>query len=107
MCGAHGITEGHLESSNASALASEVLLSWSGGHLSTAAVLRLGDVCEITWKTYCCCSVAKSCPTICHPVDFSIPDFPVLHRLPEFAQIHVHSVGVAIQPSHPLSPLFL
>ena len=32
------------------------------------------------------------------------PDFPVLHYLPEFAQIHVHCVGDAIQPSHPLLP---
>ena len=30
--------------------------------------------------------------------------FPVLQCLPEFAQIHVHSVGDAIQPSHPVSP---
>ena len=37
----------------------------------------------------------------------SIPRFPVLHCLLEFAQIHVHWVGDAIQPSHPLSPPFL
>ena len=35
------------------------------------------------------CSVAKSCPTLCDPIDCSTPDFPVLHYLPEFAQIHV------------------
>ena len=37
----------------------------------------------------CCCSVAKSCPTLCNPMDCSVPAFPVLHHLPEFAQIHV------------------
>ena len=51
----------------------------------------------------CCCWVAKSCPTLCNPMDCSMPGFPVLHRLPEFAQTHVHWVGDATQPSHPLS----
>ena len=37
-------------------------------------------------------------------MDYSMPGFPVLHHLPEFAQSHVHRVGDAIQPSHPLSP---
>ena len=35
-------------------------------------------------------------------MDCSTPGLPVLHRLPEFAQTHVHGVGDAIQPSHPL-----
>ena len=38
----------------------------------------------------CYCSDAQWCLTLCDPMDFSIPDFPVLHHLPEFAQIHVH-----------------
>ena len=37
----------------------------------------------------CFCSVAKSCPTLGDPVDYSMPSFPVLHYLPEFAQTHV------------------
>ena len=37
-----------------------------------------------------CCSVAKLCLTLCDPLDCSTPGFLVLHRLPEFAQIHVH-----------------
>ena len=41
---------------------------------------------------------------LCDPMDCSTPGFPVLHYLPEFAQIHVHGVSDAIQPSHPLSP---
>ena len=50
------------------------------------------------------CSVAKLCPTLWDPVDCSTPDSSVFHYLPEFAPIHVHWVGDAIQPSHPLSP---
>ena len=38
------------------------------------------------------------------PVDCSTPGFPALHYLLQFAQTHVHLVGDAIQPSHPLSP---
>ena len=42
-----------------------------------------------------------------HPMDCSMPGFPVLHSLPELAQIHLHRVSDAIQPSHPLSSPFL
>ena len=48
-------------------------------------------------------SVAQSCPTLCDPVNPSTPGLPVYHQLPEFTQTHVHQVGDAIQPSHPLS----
>ena len=48
-------------------------------------------------------SVAQSCPTVCNPMDCSTASFPVHHQLPELAQTHVHRVGAAIQPSHPLS----
>ena len=49
-------------------------------------------------------SVALSCPTLCaDPMDGSTPGFPVHHQLLELAQTHVHRVGDAIQPSHPLS----
>ena len=47
--------------------------------------------------------VARSCPTLCYPMDCSMPGFPVHHQLPELAQTHVHRVGDATQPSHPLS----
>ena len=52
----------------------------------------------------CCCSVTKSCLTLCDPMDCSTPVSSVLHFLSEFAQIHGHWVGDVIQPSHPLSP---
>ena len=48
-------------------------------------------------------SVAQSCPTLCDPMNYSTPGLPVHHQLPEFTQTHVHRVGDAIQPSHPLS----
>ena len=48
-------------------------------------------------------SVAQSCPTLFHPMNLSTPGLPVHHQLPEFTQTHVHRVGDAIQPSHPLS----
>ena len=50
-------------------------------------------------------SVTQSCPTLCNPMDYITPGFPVYHQLPEFAQIHVHRVGDTIQPFYlPLSP---
>ena len=48
-------------------------------------------------------SVAHLCPTLCHPMDCSMPGFPVHHHLPELAQTHVRRVSDAIQPYHPLS----
>ena len=53
-------------------------------------------------------SVAQLCPTLCNPMNCSTPGLPVHHQLPESTQTHVHRVGDAIQPSHPLlspSPL--
>ena len=54
-------------------------------------------------------SVAQSCLTLCDPMDCSMAEFPVHHQLLELTQIHVHWVGDAMQPSHPLlspSPVF-
>ena len=48
-------------------------------------------------------SVTQLCPTVCHPMDYSMPGLPVPHQLLEFTQTHVHWVTDAIQPSHPLS----
>ena len=70
------------------------------------------------WASHCggfsCCraralervqfsSVAQLCPTLCDPMDCSAPGFPVHHQLLEPTQTHVHRIGDAIQPSHPLS----
>ena len=51
-------------------------------------------------------SVAQSCLTLCDPMNCSTPGLPVHHQLLEFTQTHVHQVGDAIQPSHPLSSPF-
>ena len=48
-------------------------------------------------------SVIESCLTLCDPMNCSTPGLPVHHQLLEFTQTHVHWVGDAIQPSHPLS----
>ena len=48
-------------------------------------------------------SVAQLCPTLCDPMNYRTPGLPVHQQLPEFTQTHVHRVGDAIQPSHPLS----
>ena len=45
-------------------------------------------------------SVAQSYMTLWDTMDCSTPGFPVHHQLPELAQIHVHWIGDAIQPSH-------
>ena len=50
-------------------------------------------------------TVAQSCLTLCDPMNSSMPDLPVHHKLQEFTQTHAHRVGDAIQPSHPLSSL--
>ena len=45
---------------------------------------------------------SQSCPTLCDPVDCSMPGFPVHHQLPELPQTYIHRVGDAVQPSHAL-----
>ena len=56
---------------------------------------------QIFWTD--CCSVTQLCLALCNPMDCSTPGFLVLRQSSEFAQTHVHRVGDAIQPSHPLS----
>ena len=51
-----------------------------------------------------CCSVIKSCPTLCDSIDCSSSGLSVLHCLLEFSQTHVHCVSDAFQPSSPLLP---
>ena len=62
---------------------------------------------KITWIQWAVGRViAKSiqlCLTLCDPMDCSTPGLPVHHQLLEFTQMHVHRVGDAIQPPHPLS----
>ena len=81
------------------------------GLVHTSAVLRLLSIPYSQTKEHwqhihpskCTfSSVTQSCPTLCDPMNRSRPGLPVHHQLPELAQTHVHWVGNAIQPSHPL-----
>ena len=49
-------------------------------------------------------SVAHSCPTLCNPMNHIMPGLPVHYQLPQFTRTHVHRVGDATQPSHPVVP---
>ena len=55
------------------------------------------------WLHWIFSLVAQSCLTLCDPMDCTMPGLSVHHQLPEFTQTHVHWVGDAIQPFHPLS----
>ena len=52
-------------------------------------------------------SVTQSCPTLCNPINHSMPGLPVHHQFLEFTQTHYHGVSDEIQTSHALSPLLL
>ena len=74
------------------------------GSLQSIGSQRFGH----DWSSLACkdtvtfSSVAQSCPTLWDPMNHSTPGLPVHHQLLEFTQTHVHRVGDAIQPSHPL-----
>ena len=57
----------------------------------------------ILWSVSQFSSVIQSYPTLCDPMNRSMPGLHVHHQLPEFTQTHVHQVSDAIQPSRPLS----
>ena len=63
-----------------------------------------GDGSSVLLSRCQCSSVAQSRLTLCDPMDCSTPGLPVHHQLPELAQIHVHQVSDASQPSHPVIP---
>ena len=84
-------TAERLSSSNLG-ISCHVLVVWSGNIFNLWVTL---------YPYQNCCSVTKLCPTLCDPMNCSMPGFPVLHYLPEFAQTRVHWVSDAIQPSHP------
>ena len=44
---------------------------------------------------------------LCNPMNYSTPGLPGPHHLPKFAQVHIHCIGDAFQPSHPLMPFLL
>ena len=69
----------------------------------SATVIFLITEKRVEANKECCWSVVQSGLILCNPIACSMPGFPVHHQLPELAQTHVHQVGDAIQPSHPLS----
>ena len=82
--------------------------SFIGGKMRTAAQeaapqIALRDSSKEAVSSVQFSSVAQSCLILCGPVDCSMPGLPVHHQLLEFTQTHVHWVGDASQPSHPLS----
>ena len=94
------------------------ILEWvtiSSSRGSNTPFLRLllwqADSLPLRFSKYLCpvqfSSVSQSCLTLCDLIDCSMPGLPVHHQFPEFTQTHVHWVGDAIQPSHPLSSLLL
>ena len=58
----------------------------------------------IAYFLRCCCSIAKSCPTLCNCMDHSTPGSSVLHYLPELARIHVHWVPCYLSISSSVTP---
>ena len=57
---------------------------------------------KLSGKKFQFSSVPQSCPALCDPMNHSTPGLPVHHQLLEFTETHVHRIGDAIQPSHPL-----
>ena len=57
----------------------------------------------LLWRSVQFSSVAQLCPTLCDPMNCSMPGLPVHHQLQEITQPHVHWASEVIQPSHPLS----
>ena len=61
------------------------IIEWHFTHTHT----HTERICVCYANIPCCPSVAKSCPTLCYPMDCNMSGFLVLHHLPEFAQTHV------------------
>ena len=70
--------------------------------LATTILVSVSDLISLITSVQFS-SVAQSCLNLCDPVDCSTPGFHGHHQLPDLTQTHVHRVGDAIQPFHPLS----
>ena len=95
-------TRGSPDSLGEMQLLSREFEGWQCDRTNTTFALRELPAWHVDKDCYCC-SVVQSCPTLCDPMDCRMPDFPVLHHLPELTQTRVHWVGDVIQPSHPVS----
>ena len=76
--------------------------SWSRNWMGSPAMQADSLPAELSGSSVQFSSVSQSCLTLCNPMNCSTPGLPVHHQLPESTQPHVHQVGDAIQPSHPL-----
>ena len=68
----------------------------------TSCLFSGAPVFTMPFYSWSVSSVAQSCPTLCDPMDCSMPGLPVHCQLPEPTQTHIHQVSGAIQPSHSL-----
>ena len=85
-----------------------ILKEFSPDYSLEGLMLKLKFQClRVAWKYMHAAPAAarllQSCPTLCDPMDCSMPGFPVHHQLQEFSETHVRQVSDAIQPFHPLS----
>ena len=86
----------------------KIKVHWERDNLSHIRLAKIkkdigyGEAGPLMYYSVQFSSVAQSCLTLCDPMNRSTPGLPVHHQLPEFTQTHVHRVGDAIQPSHPL-----
>ena len=71
-------------------ISSIIIVYISGTVLSNLYIINLFNPQYFT-SLACCCSVGKSYPTLCDPIDCSTPDFPALYCLLEFSQTHIQS----------------
>ena len=92
-----------------SVIADSSWLAWQPTARPQCSYLNMDNFIEFQHQIFCSLlfsSIAQSCPTLCNPMDCSMPGFPVHHQLPELTKTHVHRVSDAIQPSNLLpSPL--
>ena len=78
-------------------------LRWRFKNVLKARKLTLTEKTISRFKFNLLVQFSRSVASLCDPMNCSMPGLPVHHQLPEFTQTHVHRVGDAIQPSHPLS----
>ena len=80
-----------------------IFISWCAKHTPTPNFISVSRQRRYGKDSVQLSSVTELYPTLCDPMDCSMPGFSVHHQLPELTQTHVHWVGDAIQPSHPLA----
>ena len=100
----HSSVSGHLGCFHVLSIVSSAAVN-NGIHVSFSILVSSGYIPRsriVGWSVQLS-SVAQSCPTLCDPMNHSMPGLPAHHQLSEFTQTHVHRISDAIQPSHPLS----